>query len=49
MWFVSADARGEGTRDESLRVSAWEATNVLPSSWPEVLKYAFTVETETCK
>ena len=26
MWLVSADTRGEGTRDESLRASAWEAT-----------------------
>ena len=27
MWLVSADARGEGTRDEGrLRVCVWEAT-----------------------
>ena len=24
--FVSADVRGAGTRDESIRTSAWEAT-----------------------
>ena len=28
MWLVSADARGGGTWDESLRASAWEATLV---------------------
>ena len=25
MWLISADAHGGGMRDESLRVSAWEA------------------------
>ena len=26
---VAADSRGRGTRDEALRVSAWEATSVI--------------------
>ena len=32
MWLVSADARGGGTRDESLRVSAWDANRLYPSA-----------------
>ena len=27
MWLVSADTCGGGTRDEALKVSAWEASN----------------------
>ena len=34
MCLVSADARGGGTRDESLRVSASEATKILEEDHP---------------
>ena len=37
MWLVAADARGGGTRDKSLRVSAWEVTakvDFILNFWP---------------
>ena len=55
MWLVSADARGGGTRDESLRVSAWDANRLYPSAKfyidvaPSVFVIFFTILTRwTC-